>query len=74
MRLVLAVIVAALLAGPANARQPRTAPPTLAQACEGRSGWNDPAPPAHVFGNVYYVGAAGVSAKRTGLCSRKNTA
>lgn len=61
MRLVLAVIVAALLAGPANARQPRTAPPTLAQACEGRSGWNDPAPPAHVFGNVYYVGTCGIT-------------
>jgi len=61
VRLVLAVIAAALLAGPTNSRQPRTASPTLAQACEGRSGWNDPAPPAHAFGNVYYVGTCGIT-------------
>jgi metallo-beta-lactamase class B len=34
----------------------------LAQACEGRDGWSDPAPPAHVFANVYMVGTCGITA------------
>jgi len=34
----------------------------LAQACAGRDGWSDPAPPAHIFGNVHYVGTCGISA------------
>jgi metallo-beta-lactamase class B len=34
----------------------------LAQACQGRDGWSDPAPPARVFGNVYYVGTCGITA------------
>jgi metallo-beta-lactamase class B len=34
----------------------------LAQACAGRDGWSDPAPPARVFGNVYYVGTCGITA------------
>lgn len=34
----------------------------LAQACEGRDGWSDRAPPAHIFGNVYYVGTCGITA------------
>jgi metallo-beta-lactamase class B len=33
----------------------------LAQACAGRDGWNDPAPPARVFGNTYYVGTCGIT-------------
>lgn len=61
MRFALAVIAAALLAGPASARQTQPAPLSLAQACEGKSGWNDPAPPAHIFGNVYYVGTCGIT-------------
>ncbi len=32
----------------------------IAKACEGRDGWGDPAPPAHVFGNVYMVGTCGI--------------
>lgn len=56
-----AVAVAALLGGPAHARQAQTPPSTLAQACEGKDGWNDPAPPAHLFGNVYYVGTCGIT-------------
>ena len=36
--------------------------PALAQACAGRDGWSDPAPPARVFGNVYYVGTCGITA------------
>jgi metallo-beta-lactamase class B len=33
----------------------------LAKACEGRDGWGDPAPPARLFGNTYYVGTCGIS-------------
>jgi metallo-beta-lactamase class B len=33
----------------------------LAQACEGRDGWSDAAPPARIFGNTYYVGTCGIS-------------
>jgi len=33
----------------------------LAQACEGRDGWADPAPPAHIYGNTYYVGTCGIA-------------
>jgi metallo-beta-lactamase class B len=34
---------------------------TLAKACEGRDGWGDPAPPARIFGNTYYVGTCGIT-------------
>lgn len=33
----------------------------LAAACQGRDGWNDPAPPARLFGNVHYVGTCGIA-------------
>lgn len=33
----------------------------LAQACAGRDGWSDAAPPARIFGNSYYVGTCGIS-------------
>ena len=33
---------------------------TLASQCQGRDGWGDPAPPAHVFANVYMVGTCGI--------------
>jgi metallo-beta-lactamase class B len=33
----------------------------LAQACAGRDGWSDAAPPARIFGNTYYVGTCGIS-------------
>lgn len=33
----------------------------LAKACGERDGWSDPAPPAHVFGNVWYVGTCGIT-------------
>lgn len=35
---------------------------TLVKACEGRDGWSDAAPPAHVFANVYMVGTCGITA------------
>ncbi|MGH6743580.1 subclass B3 metallo-beta-lactamase [Novosphingobium sp.] len=34
----------------------------LAAACKGKEGWGDPAPPAHLFGNSWYVGTCGISA------------
>lgn len=34
----------------------------LAASCQGRDGWSDPAPPARVFGNTWYVGTCGISA------------
>lgn len=40
-------------------------PPTanaLVRQCEGRDGWNDPAPPVHIHGGTYYVGTCGLSA------------
>lgn len=33
----------------------------IKQACAGRDGWSDPAPPAHIFGNVYMVGTCGIT-------------
>ncbi len=35
--------------------------PALAQACVGRDGWSDPAPPARIFGNTFYVGTCGIT-------------
>ena len=32
----------------------------IKQACAGRDGWSDAAPPAHVYGNVYMVGTCGI--------------
>lgn len=54
----------ALLA--ATATTAVTPPPSsdgaaLARACEGKDGFSDPAPPAKVFGNVWYVGTCGVT-------------
>ena len=33
----------------------------LAAACKSRDGWSDPAPPARIFGNTWYVGTCGIS-------------
>ncbi len=33
----------------------------IKQACAGRDGWSDAAPPAHIHGNTYYVGTCGIS-------------
>ncbi|WP_232494025.1 subclass B3 metallo-beta-lactamase [Novosphingobium kaempferiae] len=37
-------------------------PAALAKACEGKDEWADPAPPARLFGNTWYVGTCGISA------------
>jgi len=34
----------------------------LRDACMGRDGWSEPAPPLRVFGNVWYVGTCGIAA------------
>lgn len=34
----------------------------LAQACQGRDGWGDAAPPARIHGDTYYVGTCGIAA------------
>ncbi|TMJ13167.1 MAG: subclass B3 metallo-beta-lactamase [Alphaproteobacteria bacterium] len=33
----------------------------LAEACAGKDGWSDPAPPARIAGNTYYVGTCGIA-------------
>jgi metallo-beta-lactamase class B len=33
----------------------------LAAACRDRNGWADPAPPARIFGDTYYVGTCGIT-------------
>jgi metallo-beta-lactamase class B len=62
-----ALPLVALLAGCAAASAPPlSAAPArggiaLAQACDGRDGWSDPAPPARIAANVYYVGTCGIT-------------
>lgn len=49
----------------ALAAQPAAGPvtgPQLAAACRGRDGWSDPAPPARIAPNAFYVGTCGISA------------
>jgi metallo-beta-lactamase class B len=41
-------------------RQQQQSRAELAQQCQGRDGWSDVAPPAHIFGNVYMVGTCGI--------------
>jgi len=63
----IAALAALALAGcaPQQAPAPAAAAPTgkaLVAACEGRDGWSDPAPPAKIHGNTYYVGTCGITA------------
>ncbi len=65
-RLILAAAVAsAATAGFAAPERGLKAVPTsfepIKQACGERDGWSDPAPPSHVFGNVYMVGTCGIT-------------
>ena len=36
--------------------------PAYAQACSGKDGWDDPAPPVRIHGNTYFVGTCGIAA------------
>ncbi len=66
-KLAAALVAAMTLAS--GAAPPTAFPPTatqaqqraLAAACAGRDGWADPAPPARLFGNSYYVGTCGIT-------------
>jgi metallo-beta-lactamase class B len=63
-RPVFAALCALLLAAPATTQPLLPRPGTdrnIAGACAGRDGWADPAPPARVFGNTYYVGTCGIT-------------
>ena len=51
----LAIAAAVAASGPASVAEWRT-------ACAGKEGFSDPAPPLHVFGNVYDVGTCGITA------------
>jgi metallo-beta-lactamase class B len=63
----IAAMAAILLAGcapvtpTASKNDARLQGTALAKACEGRDGWSDAAPPAHVFGNIYMVGTCGIT-------------
>jgi metallo-beta-lactamase class B len=66
-RLPIAALLAAALALPATA-QPMPPRPgatrNIVAACPSRDpmkGWADPAPPARIFGNTYYVGTCGIT-------------
>lgn len=41
-----------------SAQQPTTAP----TVCKADAGWNDPATPRHIYGNIWYVGTCGITA------------
>jgi metallo-beta-lactamase class B len=64
----LATFAAILLAActpatpPAQLSDARSEGAALDKACQSRDGWSDPAPPARIFGNTYYVGTCGIAA------------
>jgi metallo-beta-lactamase class B len=60
----LAIAVIAAIAGCAPSQPTTNMPPNafepIKQACAGRDGWSDAAPPQPVYGNVYMVGTCGI--------------
>jgi len=61
-RLALTMVALALTAAaPPALADAKAQGSALAQACQGRDGWSDPAPPARIFGNTYYVGTCGIT-------------
>jgi metallo-beta-lactamase class B len=67
MKFVPSIVALLALAGCAPPPAANTTPATptgrtLAEACAGRDGWSDPAPPAKIFGNSYDVGTCGITA------------
>lgn len=56
-----AEMAAAMLAAATPAASAETGQRALAQACEGRDGWSDAAPPARIHGSTYYVGTCGIT-------------
>jgi len=59
--LALAVATAAMPLAAKPADKSTSEGRALATACKGRDGWADPAPPAHIFGNTYFVGTCGIT-------------
>lgn len=63
-RIIKSMAVAALVSAgaPAMAEAPQKwTGKQLAEACKGHEGWSDPAPPAHIYGNTWYVGTCGIT-------------
>jgi metallo-beta-lactamase class B len=58
--LLAAIVLSACAPMDAKPRVAKTFEP-INQACAGRDGWSDAAPPAHVFANVYMVGTCGIT-------------
>lgn len=57
-----AALAALTLLGAAPPPQPNpAASKDIAAACAGHDGWSDPAPPAHIYGNTWYVGTCGIT-------------
>nr|HPG95301.1 hypothetical protein [Dokdonella sp.] len=54
----LAALVLLAVCADASAQSRET---THAGPCPADAGWNDPARPAHLFGNTWYVGTCGIS-------------
>lgn len=59
-RLLVAALALLSLGATAPAEQ-RDARTDISAACGDRDGWSDPAPPARVFGNTWYVGTCGIT-------------
>jgi metallo-beta-lactamase class B len=57
--LAIAVIAGCTPTQPTTSTAPKAFVP-IKQACAGRDGWSDAAPPQHVYGNVYMVGTCGI--------------
>lgn len=57
----LTLILLAATAATPPAPPARSDAVALARSCEDKDGFSDPAPPARVFGNVWYVGTCGVT-------------
>ncbi len=55
-----ALALLSLGAAPPSAERPGVSK-DIAAACEGRDGWSDPAPPAHIHGRSWYVGTCGIT-------------
>ncbi|OYX15786.1 MAG: subclass B3 metallo-beta-lactamase, partial [Sphingomonadales bacterium 32-67-7] len=70
MKIAIATAALALTAAcalPAEAQSPPAALPkapvsAFLTQCKGKDGWNDPAPPFHIYGNTYGVGTCGMNA------------
>ena len=52
-----AITMAAMLAAAVSAQR-QLPPPT---ACKPDAGWNEPAAPRHIYGNIWYVGTCGIT-------------